>query len=228
MRRGWLALIFAGITAAISIFQYPKSPSIVTVIETDGPASPLDAALILRATMRYAPISITFLDPLAGEEGRPLLRSKLEDAKTPVAFSVPAGATIVPSQAVRTISFDRLMVRTERSERGEVNADLDGLFRQRRVVVRGAHAAEPLRLAGITPGGSIVFGVVAVMLAASLPWWRFSRANRVLAAVAAACAWLLLALAVWQEFGLVAPVAAVAVLPLLALIPPDSRSGSPC
>ncbi|MDD5199529.1 MAG: hypothetical protein PHC88_06960 [Terrimicrobiaceae bacterium] len=335
MRRRLWALLFAVIAAAAAWFEggpfgspgrawlgasgLPSNPETIAAVEVPATAErgigALDAALVLRAVLRFAPKGIAFLDPIASGDGMPLLTSKLGDAKLPVVFTANAGGIVlpditiapgvprlpvipaavppghsvgcaapsgpgvlvigrsadraVPSSAlqllldvdrgptlsgkvpgmirggmivapvnvagrsavnslaarfVERISLDRLLVRTEQSERGEIVADLSNLFRDRLIAVEIAGGGGAIGLAALrdnladaeAPPAWSGFGV---LLVASLPWWRQSRMNRMLAALAAACGWLLLAMALYQQFRIVIPLSVAPLLPLLALIP---------
>ncbi len=219
----------AALSSVISAGDLPLRPRVLAVVETSAPPTPLDAALILRATLRFDPDRVTFLDPLAGDEGRPVLDSKLADAKAPVAFAASSPGRTPPKNPiaarwVERIPFDRLMLRAERSERGEITADLDNLFRGREIAVQMAGAAGAVDLAAARNGlvetpPRPELSWVAVALAGSLPWWRGGRLHRALAALGVACAWLLLAFAIHPQSHLVLPLAAMLSLPLLALVP---------
>lgn len=222
--------IGAALRAGIGADALPPHPEIVAVVETPAPPSPLDAALILRATLRFQPRGVTFFDPLAGPEGRALLEAKLGETSIPIQFAAPAKEITVPASLpdagrwTERITFDRLMVRTERGDRGEISADLDRLFRDRWIAVQtpGGNGAAELALAlnhYRPPTVPLGAAWVAVALAASLPWWRLGRAHRGLAALGLTCAWLLLVLALIPSHVAV-PFAGMLVLPLLALIPP--------
>ncbi len=90
------------ILAANAIPQKPERITAIDVPRSGDGMSALDAALILRATLRYEPQGIGFLIPIApGAEGA-LLSSKLEDARIPVAFTAGADPLILPKIAPRT------------------------------------------------------------------------------------------------------------------------------
>jgi hypothetical protein len=223
MKRLLFAGLFAGIAAALPIPRMSLPPA-VTVIETAGPATPLDAALILRAIFRYSPKSVTFLDPLAGEDGRSFLDSKLADTKVPV--SIGAGSAKTGSgkplpDSVPSISFDGLMVRTERSERGEVSLDLDGLFRNRAVLVERTGGGGVAQMIPEEPWARPVWKWSSVLLAASLPWWPFGRVERGLIALGVGCGWGLLGMALQQELGVALPWIYLPLLAIFAVIPAD-------
>lgn len=342
MRRRLWAVLFAAIAAAAARFEGGPSgapgrawlgasglrsnPEAVTVVEINPPAGggrigALDAALVLRAVLRFAPKGIAFLDPIASGDSMALLSSKLGDANVPVVFTANAGGTAlpevaiasgvprlpaipaavprghsvgcaapsgpgvlvigrsadhaVPSSALRLlieidqtpnvrgrvpgviragrivapvnlagrsavnplaarfverISLDRLLVRTEQSERGEIVADLSNLLRDRLIAVEIAGGRGALGLAALRDNladeeASPAWAALGVLLAASLPWWRQSRMNRVLGALGAGCAWLLLAMALYQQFRILIPLSVAPLLPLLAPIPRDSDQG---
>ena len=310
--RGWLAAN-----------ALPVQTEEITAIEMSPPAKdirPLDAALVLRAVLRYAPRAIVFLDPIGADADPTLLASKLSEAKIPVVLTankrleplpavaitaalppleaetetvfrgdrpagcalpvqqdevliaarqgveavasnvvrasmlvdaVPpqavrgripgllhAGAMLVPASAggrakinsltlrfVKSIEFDQLMLRTERSEQGAISVDLDMLFRGRLVAIQNAGengalglAALRNRLAEASPPAGMEW--LCVLLAASLPWWGGRRLDRALLALGVACVWALLALAIYQEFRIPLPLFGMMLLPLLALVPP--------
>lgn len=333
MKRARVALRLAVVTLAVALFVEPgpvgdtarkwmtsavsSAPSeTVTVIETEKPASALDAALALRAILRYQPKGIVFLDPITNLNGLPLLLSKLGDATQPITFTTNAGlpplsgirigaaasslsgdggfappdrsagcepsvvvgrsgkhavassplalllavnhlspaaargavpgtihagpvvapvnaaghATIDPLavHAIERITLDRLMVRSERSEHGEITVDLDNLFHARLVAVQAAGGSGATLLAALQTGlaespAPPWAAYLGVLLAASLPWWRASRFHRCLLAVLATGWWLLIALAAWQEFHIVVPILPALLLPLLAWIPRSSH-----
>jgi len=333
MKRARVALRLAVFTLAVALFVEPgpigvtvrkwmvslalaTPPETIAVIETDKPATALDAALALRAILRYEPKGIVFLDPLTNLNGLPLLLSKLGDARQPIAFTTNAGlpplsgikigsevpslsgdggfappdrsagcepsvvvgrngnhavasspltlllavnhippaaargivpgtihsgpvvapvnstgqATINPltAKAIERITLDRLMVRSERSERGEITVDLDNLFRERLVAVQVAGGRGATLLAALQNGFAESpappwVAYLGVLLAASLPWWRVRRFHRCLLALLATGWWLLVALAAYQEFRIVMPILPALLLPLLALIPRSSH-----
>lgn len=139
-------------------------------------------------------------------------------------------ATLDPLAAKWTerVTLDRLMVRSERSEHGEITVDLDNLFRGRLVAVQTVGGRGATLLAALQNGlaGSSAPPWVAclgVVLVASLPWWRASRFHRCLLALLATGWWLLVAMEAWQEFRVIMPVISALLLPLLALIPRGSH-----
>lgn len=229
MNRPLLAVLFAAIAIGAWIFgaRLPGGFRIsgsgpITVIETEAAPTPMEAALVLRAILRFDPQSITFVDPLDGADGEPLLRSRLADTRIPVTFAPPAPAAGTPRVSADRLPFDRLLLRIERSERGEVALDLDALFRGRPVYVETAGTDRAPALATrIEPARPVNWpGVFGVLLAASLPWWPLRRHNRALLALAVASAWMLAAVSVQREFDVAIPIAFAPLLPLLALIPP--------
>jgi hypothetical protein len=254
MRRLGLALLLAAVAAAVAYFDplaewsraslaavtLPRLQTI-TAIETTGAATPLDAALVLRAVLRYGPKSVAFLDPLAGDDGMPLLISKLGDARMPVEFAadtkLPRMARVatlpaMPSHRmdafagryVERVTLDQVMIRTERSERGEIAIALDNLFRNRVVAVETTGGQRSARFAAALNGLAAAefppAGWAAVLIAATLPWWRAGRFARAFAALGVTCACLLLALSVYAQFHVAIPLTATLLLPFLALIPP--------
>jgi hypothetical protein len=122
---------------------------------------------------------------------------------------------------VTRMNFGELMVRTERSEHGEIGADLDTLFRGRWVAVQLAGERGAVCLAALLnglvenppPAGLVTLGI---LLGVCVPWWP--RRGRVLAACGAGCAWALMALAFYAEFHFVSPLFPVFLLPVLALV----------
>jgi hypothetical protein len=333
MKHARLALRFAVVTLAIALYLEPgpagdfgrkwmalvsasAGMETVAVIETEKPASALDIALTLRATLRYEPKGFVFLDPITNLEGLPLLLSKLGDARQPVTFTTNAGlqpltgvrigaatpsisgdggftppdrtsgcepsgvvarsgnhavassplalllalnhlapasahgavpgtvragpviapvnaaghATINPLAAkfIERITLDRLMVRAERSEHGEITVDLDNLFHGRLIAVQTANGNGATLLAALQNGlieapAPAWVTYVAVLLAASLPWWRAGRFPRCLVALLATGWWLLIALDAYQEARIVVPILPALLLPFLALIPRSSH-----
>jgi hypothetical protein len=129
--------------------------------------------------------------------------------------------TLVPQAAryVARVGFDELMVRTERSERGEIGAGLDAALRGRWVAVQLAGGRGAICLAALSNGlveAPSPFGLatLGILLVVSVPLWP--RNGRVLAACGASAMWALLALAFYKEFHFVAPLFPVPLLPLLA------------
>jgi hypothetical protein len=125
---------------------------------------------------------------------------------------------------VDRIAFDQLMLKTERSEQGAIGAGLDRLFRGRLIAVQTANGTDAIRLAALRNGLTecpppIWLTAGFVLLVVTLPWWRGGRGHRVALALGVSCAAALLALAVYQEWRILLPLAAVALLPLLAIIP---------
>ncbi len=130
---------------------------------------------------------------------------------------------------VRHISLDQLMLRTERSEQGAIGVGLEDLFRGRLIAVQysgdgqaAGVAALRNRLAEIPSPANWEW--IALLLVATLPWWPGSRIHRALFAVGVGCSWLLLALAIYQEFRIVLPISIALLLPLLGLIPSRQRA----
>jgi hypothetical protein len=333
MKRTGVALCFAILALAISLFVEPgpagdfcrkwmvaaaaaTPPETIAVIETAKPASALDAALVLRAILRYQPKGIVLLDPLTDLGGLPLLLSKLGDAQQPITFTTNAGLPPLPGVAIdgaipslstdggfappdrlagcepslvvgrsgnhavassplalllavnhlppaavrgavpgtihagpvvvplnaagqatldplaakwtERITLDRLMVRSERSEHGEITVDLDNLFHGRLVAVqtlggRGATFLAALQNGLAESAAPPWVAGLGILLVASLPWWRVSRFHRCLLALLATGWWLLVALEAWQEFRIVMPILPALLLPLLAWIPRGSH-----
>lgn len=160
------------------------------------------------------------------------------DVSGKIPGGLQAGATFSPVDAagcarinplaaryVRSVTLDQLMLRTERSERGEISADLTTLFQGRLVAIQTAGENRALGLAALRNNlaeSPFSAGVewIGLLVVAMLPWWRSSRINRALFALGVSCAWLLLALAIYQEFRIAMPISIAVALPLLALIPP--------
>jgi hypothetical protein len=121
---------------------------------------------------------------------------------------------------VTRMNFGELMVRTERSEHGEIGADLDALFRGRWVAVqlaggRGADCLAALLNGLVENSPPVGLAALGLLLAACVPLWP--RRGRVLAACGAACAWALMALAFYADFHFVAPLFPVLLPPVLAI-----------
>lgn len=122
---------------------------------------------------------------------------------------------------VTRMNFGELMVRMERSEHGEIGADLDALFRDRWVGVQLAGERGAVCLAALMNGlvenpPPVGLATLGILLAVCVPLWP--RRGRVLAACGAACIWALMALAFYAEFHFVAPLFPVSLLPVLALV----------
>lgn len=232
MKSALLAFVLAALTFGVWMLDPHRPPGLeiappppIAVIETSAPPTPMEAALVLRAVTRFHPQSVTFLDPLSGSDGAPLLRSRLADEKIPVQFAsaTPPPSTKTPPPAGR-ISLDQLLLRIERSERGEISLDLDARFAGRAVYVVTAgtnvaprsNALPRVKFSGPPPWA----GWIGVALAASLPWWPLRRSSRALTALAVCALWLLAAVTAQSEFGVSLPVTFAPALPLLALIPP--------
>jgi hypothetical protein len=140
-------------------------------------------------------------------------------------LSTNAAGEPVPGQFaanyVTRVNFGELMVRTERSEHGEIGADLDALFRGRWVAVQLAGERGVLCLAALMNGlvenpPPVGLATLGILLAVCVPLWP--RRGRVLAACGAACIWALMALAFYAEFHFVAPLFPASLLPVLALV----------
>ncbi len=69
----------------------PLQATFVPIGNSDETVTALDAALVLRAVERFNPQSVVFLNPIAADTNRPLLESKLRDARFPVIFSATSG-----------------------------------------------------------------------------------------------------------------------------------------
>jgi hypothetical protein len=341
MNRIGLAIVFVILTAVAVLAEVhsPAWPAIqswmianggptqrepITVVEIGSSAQPgmissLDAALILRSVFPYEPKGVVFLDPIARDNGAPLLEAKLGDARAPVVFTgdsdlsplphvaltssvpqvqplrtwVPGGfpagceraasgrqialvgqtaGRVAPSNVLRfflaangvalasvrgtvpgilcageyslpvdaagwssfepraaqfleRITLSDLLLRTEHSEEGEISTDLDTIFRSRVVAVQLAGGMQPNGLAALfnhlltTTTVSPALSLAGIIIVASLPWWAARRRDRVILGLIASCFWVLLALALFAEFALAAPMAVAFLLPLLALFP---------
>ncbi len=200
----------------------------VTVIETPAAPTPMEAALILRAVMRYEPRSVTFIDPLAGGDGEPLLRAKLAEAAVPVTFrpeppDAVEGAPKPPP--ISRLALDQLLLRVERTEQGLPDAELDALFRGRPVYVETEGGTLTPRVATrVIPSRHVGWpGWLGALLVASLPWWRVGGLNRFLVATAVASGWVLGVIGLQAQWNLVIPFAFTPLLPLLALMPVESQ-----
>jgi hypothetical protein len=126
---------------------------------------------------------------------------------------------------VERISLGQLMLQTERSERGSISTILDAKFRGKLVAVQsggrqGAEGVAAIRNRLTECSAPIEVSIACVLLAATLPWWSGDRRMRAVLAFMALCGWALLALAIYQEFQIAAPLLPVVLLPVLALIPP--------
>ncbi len=198
----------------------------VTRVEIDSAADveeiePLDAALLLRAIEGFEPLAVVFMDPVVGGANEALLESKLAGIAFPVVFG--GAGEKVPADlgsafgAVATIEFGDLMVDKMRAEQGLISPKLDGLFRGR-IVECGLRGVD----AGTVVERKVVedwwWGILPVMLVGSVPFWRGGRVDRLVPAAILVGCWLLAALAVGPEFGVVLPVFAVGLLPVVSLL----------
>jgi hypothetical protein len=127
------------------------------------------------------------------------------------------------ARLVGRITFSDLLLRTEHSEEGEISTDLDTMFRNQVVAVQLAGGMQPDGLAALfnhlltTGTVSLGLALAGIMIAISLPWWAPRRRDRVILALIVSCSWLLLALALFGEFALAAPLSVAFLLPILAL-----------
>jgi len=105
MRRPFVALLLGALAAAMIALgarpaarafftgwlganAIPASPEKVAAIEVpQDKISAMDAALILRAVLRYEPRGVSFLVPIQLDGKESLLAAKLAEAKTPVTFT---------------------------------------------------------------------------------------------------------------------------------------------
>lgn len=146
-------------------------------------------------------------------------------------YSLPVDASgsssFEPSAArfLERITLGDLLLRTEHSEEGEISTDLDTIFRSRIVAVQLAGGMQPAGLAGLfnhlltTTTVSPALALAGIVIAASLPWWSIRRRERWILALIVSCSWALLALALFGEFALAAPLSIAFLLPVLALVP---------
>lgn len=217
---------FGGLWGANAVYQewlgLRSEMGGVTRVEIDstvGPEiEPLDAALLLRAVEGFAPRAVVFADPVAGGANAVLLQSKLAGVKFPVVFagrgeSLPEDLAGGEGAGER-VNFGDLMVEKMRGERGVISPGLDALFRGRVVI---CELATPNATAVVArrPGGDWWWGILPVLVVGSVPFWRGGRVDRVVGAGIFVACWLLAALAVGEEFGVVLPVVAVGFLPLV-------------
>ncbi len=140
-----------------------------------------------------------------------------------IPMEVDGSATLNPQakNAVERMGLESLLMREERSERGEIGADLDAFFRGRWVVVQIVGAQGATCLAGLLngfvetspPAWISVLGVVLVMGVQGFPERR-----RMAGACFASGVWLVLALAIYGEFHFVVPLFPAIVMPLIAVV----------
>lgn len=177
----------------------------------------LDAALLLRAVEGFAPKAVVFADPVAGGGNDALLQSKLAGVKFPVVFAGRGRESIedlgTAEGAVERVNFGDLMVEKVRSERGMIAPELDSLFRGRIVVCELAKPGEAVAVR--TSGENWWWGILPVIAVGSVPFWRGGRVDRLVVAVIFLGCWLLGALAMGPEFGVVLPVVAAVGLPVV-------------
>lgn len=134
------------------------------------------------------------------------------------------------TSCLRIAHLDDILLGIERAERGAISPALERMFRNRLVVVEAAGGSAGIGVAALKNGlvetvGLPLWGsVAAVLVAATLPWWAARRRDRVILALAAAVTWVLIALGIYQEFRIVAPVAFTAWLPIAATLPILRRS----
>lgn len=144
-------------------------------------------------------------------------------------FPVDAGglSSFEPRAArlLERIAYSDLLLRTEHSEEGEISTDLDATFRSRVIAVQLAGGMQPEGLAALfnhlltTASVSPWLSLAGLVIAASLPWWGVRRRDRMVLALIVGCSWVLLALALFGEFALAAPMSIAFLLPLMALVP---------
>lgn len=75
----------------------PESPEAVSVIDVSGDRmAAVDAALVMRAILRYEPRAVAFLLPIEIDGKESLLAAKLAEAKAPVTFTANDRPVILP------------------------------------------------------------------------------------------------------------------------------------
>ncbi len=216
---------FGGLWGANAIYQEWVGVRVedegVTRVEIDSSTGPdieaLDAALLLRAVEGFAPRAVVFAEPVAGGANAALLRSKLAGVTFPVVFArkgeaLPSDLGSGEGPGAR-VNFGDLMVEKVRGEGGVISPALDALFRGRIVVCE--LAIDGARLEARVPGEAWWWGILPVLLVGSVPFWRGGRVDRVVVAGILVGCWLLGALAVGAEFGIVLPVVAAVCLPVV-------------
>jgi hypothetical protein len=151
---------------------------------------------------------------------------RLEGTGIPVDARGRTEANPLAARALERIDCGALLVRTEQSERGEIGAGLDALFRDRWVAVQLAGKSGAATLAAalnnLAETTSPWAGAVGVLLVAGLAF--LPRRGRFLAACGAGCLWALMALACWREFHLASPWFPVLLAPALAVLIPPRRT----
>lgn len=129
------------------------------------------------------------------------------------------------SSCIHVTKLDDILLAVERAERGEISPALEQMFRNRLVVVEATESISGLGFAALKNGLAEGVGLpwwsaaVVVAIASTLPWWAARRRERLVLALAASLTWALLALGIYQEFRIVAPIAFVAWLPVFAILP---------
>jgi hypothetical protein len=151
---------------------------------------------------------------------------QVEGAVIPVDARGRTATNPLAALALERIDCGALLVRTEQSERGEIGAGLDTLFRDRWVAVQLAGKSGAATLAAVlnnlaesTLPWTGAAGVLVVVVMAFLP-----RRGRFLAACGVSCCWALMALACWREFHLASPWFPVLLAPVLAALIPARRA----
>jgi hypothetical protein len=151
---------------------------------------------------------------------------RVEGTVIPVDARGRTEANPLAARALERIDCGALLVRTEQSERGEIGAGLDALFRDRWVAMQLAGKSGAATLAAalndLTETTSPWVGAVGVLLVACVA--LFPCRGRFLAACGVSAFWALMALACWQQFHLAAPWFPVPLAPALALLIPPRRA----
>ncbi len=222
---------FGGLWGATAVYRewvgVRGSEEGVTRVEIDSTAGSeiesLDAALLLRAVEGFSPRAVVFADPVAGGANAALLKSKQAGVTFPVVFT--GRGQVLPEDlgtgdgAEERVNFGDLMVEKTRGERGMISPALDSLFRGRVVVceLAGEEGGGGVVVASRVSGENWWWGILPVIVVGSVPFWRGGRFDRLVAAVILVGCWLLGALAVGEEFGVVLPVMAAGFLPVVCL-----------
>jgi hypothetical protein len=220
--------------------SFPAFPALVPPDHPAGGAMPGSAKTVMIAARqgdRAVPsnvlqfcLTVAGISPGDVKGGLPgYLRAG--DLAVPVSVDGRTGINPLAGDYVQRITLDQLMLRAERSEQGAISVDLDTLFRGRMVVLQKEGEAGAPGVAALCnrlveaplPTGS-EWGLLLVV--ATLPWWPGRRIDRALLALGVSGLWVLMSLAVYQEFQVAAPLLVMLLLPLLALIPPGPAKTS--
>lgn len=151
---------------------------------------------------------------------------QLEGAVIPVDARGRTEVNPLATRILERIDCGALLVRTEQSERGEIGAGLDTLFRDRWIAVQLAGQSGAATLAAalnnLTETSSPWAAAAGVLVIACVAF--FPRRGRFLMACGASCLWALMALACWRQFHLAPPWFPVPLAPALALLIPSRRA----